>query len=210
MPSRKSKYRNKWIVIGITVICSLGMMIEMSYFNYYAFSEKIPKDERWSRLIGVRIFSLYCSFSFNFVTIILLCYTIWLLFNTKATVEDPGHLNTTQLWILLVFYLLYMATNAMRLRERDYGDFTLYSEISHWTFLFMVMAVDTYILTNFEMSHFQLCTVANADHSVSIIGVGINGQQLFKFKIKDEIMLGHKEHLPKLEVFLKADKSPNR
>ena len=175
LPSRKSKYRNKWIMISITVACCVGMAIEQVFFNYYAFSTKIPRAERYNHLIATKELALFISFSFNFVTVILLCYTIWLLFNTKATVEDPGHLNTTQLWILLVCYLFYMATNAMRLYERDYGNYTLYSEISHWTFLLIVMAVDTYILTNFEMSHFQLCTVANADHSVSIIGVGING-----------------------------------
>ena len=179
------------------------MVIELIWFNFYAFSRTIPREERINHLIEAKETSLTFSFVFNFVTVGLLCYTIWLLFNTKATVEDPGHLNTMQVWMLLVFYLSYMATNAMRLQERNYGSWTLYSEISHWTSLLIVMASETYILTNFELSHFQLCTVCNGDNSCSIVGVGINGQQLFKFKINDEIMNGHKEQLPCLEVFLK-------
>ena len=112
--------------------------------------------------------------------------------------------------MVLVTYTIYVITNGMRVFETDYSGWTLYIEIIHWSFALFVIIADCYILTTFEMSHFQLCTVANPDHSVSIIAIGINGNELFKFKVCDQICIGHKEQLPGIEVFLKNDKNPNR
>ena len=55
------------------------------------------------------------------------------------------------------------------------------------------MAADVYILMTFELTDFKLMSVCNYDNTVSLIGVNINGKELFKFKLDENIMRGHKD-----------------
>ena len=154
LPSTASKYRNKYILIAISTGCMVGFIVEIGFFNYYAFSDNVLEDDRPSHLIKVKNTTLMIAFIFNLVTHVLLGTTLWLLINSRATVEDPGQLNTKQLWILLVFYFLYTVTNGLRLIESSYDYYTIIIEVTHWFLVLLVMAADVYILVTFEISHF--------------------------------------------------------
>ena len=113
-------------------------------------------------------------------------------------------MNTTQLWINLVFYCLFVISLALTVFQTGYGPYTLATEVAYYTLFFIVMAAIIYILVTFELTDFSLCTVCNEDSTVSIIGVDLNGKELFKFII-DEKVLSNQYKLPSLEVFLKKN-----
>ena len=92
----------------------------------------------------------------------------------------------------------------MGLFQTDYGPYTCVTDITYYTLFFIVMAAITYILVTSELTDFSLCTVCNGDSTVSIIGVDLNGKELFKF-IMDEKMLSSQDKLPSLDVFLKKN-----
>ena len=50
------------------------------------------------------------------------------------------------------------------------------------------MSACVYILIKFELIDFNLYTACNDDLSVSIIGLNLNGKELFKFKIDKDTM----------------------
>ena len=68
------------------------------------------------------------------------------------------------------------------------------------------MYMNAYILMTFELTDFKLCTAVNADNTVSIIGLNINGNEIFKFNIDEACINSHKEHLPELQHFMKKTK----
>ena len=75
-------------------------------------------------------------------------------------------------------------------------------EMVYWSLVLLSMYLDTYIVMTFELTDFKLSTQVNADNSISIIGISINGNEIFKFKIDEACIESHKEQCPELQRFL--------
>ena len=122
---------------------------------------------------------------YQFCTIALFVLALYLLSVSKAKVSDPGHLNTNILWTILAFYAIFCVTVTIRLMNTSYNDFTMKVEMVYWSLVMLSMYIDAYIVMTFELTDFKLCSQINADNTVSIIGISINGNEIFKFKIDE-------------------------
>ena len=98
----------------------------------------------------------------------------------------------------------------LRYDYKGYNGFTINVEMVYWTLVLISMYMNAYILMTFELTDFKLCTAVNADNTVSIIGLNINGNEIFKFNIDEACINSHKEHLPELQHFMKKTKKSQK
>ena len=131
---------------------------------------------------------MWLCFLFNTLVVALFVLTLNRLLRSRAKAKVPGHLDKRVISSMFMLFLCLVITFFLSMyHEFNFSGYWKKATVSVFFSLMLVLeTLYAYVLASQDLSSFEPRTQMTDDGKIALIGIGLNGNELFRFIIDSD------------------------